>query len=571
MNFSGTVLDSESYNYNQGNQRTAETNAAGDYRNYTYDNIGELKTANGKESGGTTNRLQEQLGYGYDAAGNLNQRTNNALVQNFGVNNLNELTAVTRNGTLTVAGTTTSPATNVTVNGSAANLYADTTFAKDGFSLADGTNTFTAIAKDSYGRVDTNSVTVNLPATNNFAYDLNGNLLSDGKRGFDYDDENELVRVTVTNQFKKEYVYDGLRRLRIRKEFGWTDSSWTQTNEIHYIWDGDVILQQRDANNLPKLTFTRGRDLSGSLQRAGGIGGLLAMTEGSGVSSYYHADGNGNVTCLISANQIPVAKAEYDPYGNFLSLSGSKVGVNSYWYSSKPIHWQSGKYDYLLRWYIPDLDRFASQDPIQEAGGINLYEFVANDPVQKVDYFGEDVVLGDAWSMAFYGLYGPWDADVTISDALIQQAKQRLTSLKSRLDGKLRSLLKCGQSGHQSIPVDETGFSFLEHHITDRINMGNWQVNVQANCAWSCEKPTPPDCCCSCKVICTLNANINKIWTFNPWGDYNPENIWFSPVYFQSVYSQWMLYGRLNPVGGYRISADFTDLYSTTLKPRCKN
>ena len=93
-------------------------------------------------------RLQEQFGYGYDAAGNLNQRTNNDLVQQFNVNNLNELTTIGRSGTLTVAGTTTGPATNVTVNSLTAFLYGDNTFAKDNFSLTDGTNTFTAIAKD---------------------------------------------------------------------------------------------------------------------------------------------------------------------------------------------------------------------------------------------------------------------------------------------------------------------------------------------------------------------------------------------------------------------------------------
>jgi hypothetical protein len=56
------------------------------------------------------------FGYGYDAAWNLNYRTNNALVQTFNVNSLNKLTTVARTRTLTVAGTTTSPATNVTVN-----------------------------------------------------------------------------------------------------------------------------------------------------------------------------------------------------------------------------------------------------------------------------------------------------------------------------------------------------------------------------------------------------------------------------------------------------------------------
>jgi hypothetical protein len=49
--------------------------------------------ANGFESGGTP-RLLEKFGYAYDAAGNLNTRTNNALVQNFNVNTLNELVSL---------------------------------------------------------------------------------------------------------------------------------------------------------------------------------------------------------------------------------------------------------------------------------------------------------------------------------------------------------------------------------------------------------------------------------------------------------------------------------------------
>ena len=109
-----------------------------------------------------TNRWQEQFGYAYDAAGNLNQRTNNALIQTFNVSNFNKLTTITNAGALTVAGTTTSPATNVTVNTSNAVSYADSTFASTNQPWVNGNNTYTAIAKDAYGRINTNSVTVNL-------------------------------------------------------------------------------------------------------------------------------------------------------------------------------------------------------------------------------------------------------------------------------------------------------------------------------------------------------------------------------------------------------------------------
>jgi RHS repeat-associated protein len=396
-NSGNTILNSHTYVYNVGSQRTSQTFLNTNYENYTYDNIGQLTSALGAESGGTTNRLQEQLKYAYDAAHNLNIRTNNALVQTFNVNDLNELSNITHTGTLTVAGTTTSPASSVTVNGIGAAHYEDATFAATNFTVTNGDNSFTAIANDSLGRSSTNSVTVNLPATNLFAYDLNGNMLTNGNEVLVWNDENQLVTNYVPGSWLSVFVYDGKFRRRIERDYSWNGSAWVQTNEIHYIYDGNVILQQRNANNLPMLTLTRGNDLSGTLQGAGGIGGLLAMTENpltivpqsaASAHSYYHNDGDGNVTMLINGNQAVVAKAEFGPFGDFLSLSGSKANVNPFWFSSKPIHWPSGKYDFLYRWYTPQLDRWLNRDPIAEWGGLNLYTYVNNSPDFWVDVFG---------------------------------------------------------------------------------------------------------------------------------------------------------------------------------------
>ena len=112
-----STLNSHLYGYNLAGQRTNQTRLNGDYMTYTYDNAGQLKSALGSETNGAA-RWQERLGYAYDAASNLNYRTNNALLEAFSVNSLNELTTTAPSGTLTVAGTTTSPATNVTVWGS---------------------------------------------------------------------------------------------------------------------------------------------------------------------------------------------------------------------------------------------------------------------------------------------------------------------------------------------------------------------------------------------------------------------------------------------------------------------
>ena len=103
LNSSLAPVDSEQYGFNADNWRTNQTRYDGSSIAYGYDNIGQLKTAKAKESNGT-NRLNEQFGYAYDAAGNLNVRTNNTLTLTFGVNSINRLTNATRAGTLTAAG-----------------------------------------------------------------------------------------------------------------------------------------------------------------------------------------------------------------------------------------------------------------------------------------------------------------------------------------------------------------------------------------------------------------------------------------------------------------------------------
>lgn len=420
---SGNVLSNQhGYIYDAGNQRTRQTRTRGDYIDYGYDSIGQLKTAVGKEPGGSTNRLNEQFGYGYDKGGNLAHRTNNALVQDFQVNSLNQVPTATRSGTFTVAGRTSLAATNVTVNASEAIRYADHTFAKGGFALTDGTNSFTAVGQDSRGRSDTHTVSVFLPATNNLSYDANGNTVSiAGSSGssagqqltlaYESDDK-PLSRIVLTNQWKSEFVYDAKVRLRVRKEYSWRNGTWALTNEVRYIYDGTLVLQERDQNDVPRVTYTRGRDFGGNLEEAGGIGGLLARTDNTQLAAgygqphaYYHSDGSGNVVMLINSNQVAVASYLYDPFGKTLAISGPLGNPNVYRFSSMLVHQPSDLVLYPFRAYAPHLQRWLSPEPYGDiahpAGeppivnkaellpeGPSLYRFVANSPPNYIDYDG---------------------------------------------------------------------------------------------------------------------------------------------------------------------------------------
>jgi hypothetical protein len=124
--------------------------------------------------------------------------------------------------------------------------------------------------------------------------------------------------------------------------------------EVHYIYDGNLVVQERQFDGgsptvFPQrlISYTRGIDLGGSREAAGGLGGLLARTELSTVdaqlsTAFYHSDKVGNVSALMGTNQQMVARYVYEPFGNLLGMSGPLAEANLYRFSSKEMHEQSG-------------------------------------------------------------------------------------------------------------------------------------------------------------------------------------------------------------------------------------
>src|SRR5207247_1152195 len=116
---------------------------------------------------------------------------------------------------------------------------------------------------------------------------------------------------------------------------------------------------------------------------------------------------------------------------------------------------------YGFRFYNPSTGRWLSRDPIEEGGGLNLYCFAYNSPLSWFDRDGlipdgpgipppirpnpppstpssGIVRLGTGYGMFDYLLFGDLGANVTLSDDLIQIAKNDLGRLKEKLRQELR-------------------------------------------------------------------------------------------------------------------------------------
>lgn len=345
---------------------TQQTDAnASQHYNFDYDRVSQLK-------GGTLRDVSDAVlksySYDYDPAGNRTVEAVDTSVNGETPNNLNQLT--TRQGgtgTLPIRGTTNVPSW-VFVNGNYAPSRTDNSF-EGRAAVTAGDNTVTVEAIDENGNTTTNqyNVTVTGSGSNTLVYDANGNLTSDGARSFEWDPLNRLTAVT-SGPHRSEFTYNGLsQRVKIVEKDNGTVISTKQ-----FVWCPGYAQpsEERDAsNNVTKRYYPQGMQIGST-------------------NYYYTKDHLGSIRELTDGSGSIHARYDYDPYGRLTKMSGDLD--SDFTYAGYYNHLASGLYATLNRFYDPGLARWISRDPIAEAGGANLYGYVANNPVNWVDPLGLD-------------------------------------------------------------------------------------------------------------------------------------------------------------------------------------
>jgi RHS repeat-associated protein len=365
------------YTWDAGNRLTQVTDSIAGTITRAYDGLDRLTQE-------TT--PQGSVSYTYDAAGRRTSMTvAGQPTVSYAYDTADRLTSITQGSTVvTYAYDTAGRRTTLTLPNNVSTEYAyDAASRLTGLTYKHGTTTlgtltYTNDANSQRRRVGGTWARTGLPqavtsATYNAAnhqltfggrtltYDLNGNLTSDGSNTYTWTPRNELA--AITGPTPGTFGYDALGRRRQKTITGTTTS---------FLYDGLNAIQEATGSQVTNVLAALGVDEF--LLRADGEGtrGLLS-------------DGLGSTLALTASGEV-VTEYTYEPFGA-TGVTGA-ASANPSQYAGREND-GTGLYYYRARYYHPGLQRFISEDPIGfEGGDVNLYAYVANNPLRWTDPLG---------------------------------------------------------------------------------------------------------------------------------------------------------------------------------------
>lgn len=221
----------------------------------------------------------------------------------------------------------------------------------------------------------------------NYQYDANNRLIESENHGittsYRYDNKGNLVSESSADK-TKTYTYDGFDRLKevINPDGTWMSNGYDTTGMRvstieNGLWHGYIF----DAGSVIGETDARDKMLSRNIR---GLG-LIARKDTKGNTAYFLHNAHGDVANLVSEAGEILNSYTYDAFGNTLSKE-EKVS-NRFLYAGEQYDDITDQYYLRARYYSPSIGRFTQEDTFR-GDGLNLYAYVANNPIMYIDPSG---------------------------------------------------------------------------------------------------------------------------------------------------------------------------------------
>lgn len=218
-------------------------------------------------------------------------------------------------------------------------------------------------------------------------YDLDGNSLNDGTYAYTHDEENRLTAITriADSAVVGQYQYDAIGR-RVQKI---ADPAGTATATAYY-YDDTRVIEEQNSLAVTQATYVYGNYTD-----------EILTTDLGGNTYYYHQNALWSVEAVTDSTAAPVERYAYDAYGLITVTDGTGAPVppnawgtphsavgNPFFFTGQRFDEEAGLNFYRARYYDGFKGRFLERDPAKDAGGVNLYEYVGDNPINRTDPTG---------------------------------------------------------------------------------------------------------------------------------------------------------------------------------------